>query len=315
MRKALIVGIDAYNSVNPLRVAVSDAIRMSTVLEKNGDGSPNFSVECHVCPPLDVTRSYLMSFIESLFLNGQPDVALFYFSGHGCTTSRGECIVTKEACKYNEGISMNDILLISNKSKARDKIIIFDCCHAGGMGDIPDTNNSYLAEGTTILAACQEQESAIELPSGGLYTSLVIDALQGGAADLRGEISPGSLYAYVDRSLGAWQQRPVFKTNVSHFTSLRRVSPPIDIDLLRKIPEFFNSPEDEFQLSPEFEYTDVNHVPEKVAKFKILQRYERVGLVVPVGEEHMYFAAMNNKSCQLTAVGMHYWNLAKHNMI
>lgn len=96
---------------------------------------------------------------------------------------------------------------------------------------------------------------------------------------------------------------------------MRRVTPPIDIDLLRKIPEFFTSPEDEFKLSPEFEFTYEHHVPEKVDKFKILQKYERVGLVIPVGEEHMYFAAIHNKSCQLTAVGMHYWNLAKHNMI
>jgi len=40
-----------------------------------------------------------------------------------------------------------------------------------------------------------------------------------------------------------------------------------------------------------------------------------VGLVVPVGAEHMYFAAMESKYCKLTALGYHYWHLAKeHNL-
>ena len=29
---------------------------------------------------------------------------------------------------------------------------------------------------------------------------------------------------------------------------------------------------------------------------------EGVGLVVPVGEEHMYYAAMNSTACKLTAL-------------
>jgi hypothetical protein len=33
----------------------------------------------------------------------------------------------------------------------------------------------------------------------------------------------------------------------------------------------------------------------------------RVGLVAPVGEEHMYYAAMNSKSCKLTTLGAQYW--------
>ena len=49
-------------------------------------------------------------------------------------------------------------------------------------------------------------------------------------ASIIGNISPGSVYAYIDRSLGPWEQRPVFKTNVNRFVSLRKVNPPIDIE-------------------------------------------------------------------------------------
>ena len=44
--------------------------------------------------------------------------------------------------------------------------------------------------------------------------------------------------------------------------------------------------------------------------FSRTSKNEGVGLVVPVDEEHMYFAAMNSKSCRLTKLGAHYWRLA-----
>jgi hypothetical protein len=53
------------------------------------------------------------------------------------------------------------------------------------------------------------------------------------------------------------------------------------------------------------------HDPDKAKVFKDLQKMEGVGLVVPVGEEQMYDAAMNSKSCRLTALGAQYWRLAK----
>ena len=39
------------------------------------------------------------------------------------------------------------------------------------------------------------------------------------------------------------------------------------------------------------------------------------GRLVPVNAEHMYYAAINYKSCKLTAQGQHYWNLVKKNTI
>ena len=50
-------------------------------------------------------------------------------------------------------------------------------------------------------------------------------------------------------------------------------------------------------------------------KFEILQKYNRVNLVVPVEEKHMYYAAMNSKGCRLTPLGIHYWNLVNKNRI
>jgi hypothetical protein len=50
--------------------------------------------------------------------------------------------------------------------------------------------------------------------------------------------------------------------------------------------------------------------PENVRKFAVLQKYNRLNLLIPVGVEHMWNAAMESCSCQLTALGEHYRRLA-----
>jgi len=309
MRKALVVGLDNY-SFAPLKGCVNDAVRIETTIGKNGDGSPNFHVKSILN---SATKSQLREAITDLF-EGNNDIALFYFSGHGLVKSTGGYIVTTDAEQYDEGISMDEILRIVNQSKTRDKIIILDCCHSGAFGSTSfgseENALAQLCDGLTVLTASKNSESAIEVNGSGLFTSLLLDALEGGAADLRGNITPGSVYAYIDEALGAWEQRPVFKTNVQRFTSLRRVSPPLAQDVLRRIKDYFSSPEQEFQLDSSYEFTSPNRIEENVKVFKELQKYVSVGLVVPVGEEHMYFAAMNSKSCRLTALGYQYWRLA-----
>jgi Caspase domain len=309
VRKALIVGLNSYPSA-PLYGCVNDANQVCSGLKKNGDGSPNFDVRLITDT---VNRSYLRKAIEDLFL-GENDVSLFYFSGHGLVKSTGGYIVTTDTEAYDEGISMDDILKLANQSNARDKIIILDCCHSGIFGSPSfskgDERISQLCDGITILTASRSSEYASEINGSGIFTSLLIDALEGGAADLRGNITPGSVYSYIDEALGAWEQRPVFKTNVSRFTPLRRVNPPISIEILRKIKEYFLSPEQEYKLDPSYEHTSEQSISENVEIMKNLQKFVSVGLVVPVEEEHMYYAAINSKSCRLTAMGYQYWRLA-----
>ena len=101
--------------------------------------------------------------------------------------------------------------------------------------------------------------------------------MYGGAMNLLGEVSPGSIYSYIDRSLGAWdEQRPLFKANISSFVSLRKNAPPIPIAELRQITEIFTSQYDEYPLDPTYEpdkhEADVKEVnKEHEAIFAILQ--------------------------------------------
>lgn len=310
MRKALVVGINDYPN-SPLRGCVNDALSIKNILETHGDGSPNFDVKLITSPDV-VDRAKLRSAIDELF-SGGCDISLLYFSGHGFINSMGGYLVTTDAKKYDEGVLMDEILNYANNSKAKDKIILLDCCHAGAFGTpvIAGNNVAQLSEGLSVLSASRDSESALEINGNGVFTSLVVDALQGGAADLRGHITPSSIYAYVDQALGAWNQRPIFKTNVTRFTSLRAIQPRVPHEILRKLIDYFPSPQDEHPLNPSYEDTEPNHDIAKVSIFKNLQKFVSVGLVFPVGEEHMYYAAINSKSCRLTALGYQYWRLVK----
>jgi hypothetical protein len=319
MRKALVIGINNYPSF-PLKGCINDASAFSTIISANGDGSPNFDVKLIV----DVsTKSDLKGYIRELF-HGFADTTLFYFSGHGFFDELGGgYLVTPDYKLNDEGVSMDELLTIANESKAKDRVIILDCCHSGALGSPKSLGgkNAHIGEGVSILTASKVDEPSMEINGHGIFTNLLLDALQGGAADLRGHITPGSIYSYIDQALGAWDQRPVFKTNITRFTSLRTVTPQISITVLRKITEYFTSPEDQYKLDPSYEFTNdlsIQHVlkepyanPNNVAIFKELQKLSSVGLVVPVDEQHMYFAAMNSKACRLTALGLHYWRLVK----
>jgi hypothetical protein len=309
MKKALVIGINDYVT-SPLTGCVNDANFIGTILESNGDGSPNFSVVKLTSPGTDITRPLLRQRIEQLF-SGDPDMSLLYFSGHGYIKSTGGYLVTRDAKKYDEGVSMDDVLTLANQSRARNKVIILDCCHSGAAGTpaITGNNLAQLSEGLSVLTSSRDIEVSIEINGSGVFTSLVIDALKGGAADIRGNITPGSLYAYVDEALGGWDQRPIFKTNVTSFAPLRKINPRIPFDVLRKIILYFVTPDSEYKLDPTYEDTDSRAIKDHVSIFKDLQKYQSVGLVVPVDAEFMYFAAINSKSCRLTALGYQYWRL------
>jgi hypothetical protein len=309
MRKALVIGINDYPS-SPLYGCVNDAIAMKTLFETHGNGDPNFDVILMTSSDSTVTRPALRRAIEKLF-SGDPEMALLYFSGHGVVTASGGYIVTTDAAEYDEGVSMDAILHLANESRAKNKVVILDCCHSGALGNptLAGNNLAQLSEGLSVLTASRDFESALEVEGSGVFTSLVADALRGGAADLRGYITPGSLYAYVDEALGAWDQRPIFKTNVTSFAPLRKVEPKVPFETMRKITTYFETPGAQHALSPSYEFTDGSAIQANVEIFKDLQKFQSVGLVVPVDAEFMYFAAMESKSCRLTAFGYQYWRL------
>lgn len=323
MRKALLIGINNY-PIQPLKGCIEDVRILYSVLERNGDGTKNFDIKS-----LENVQSSkeAIEAIEELF-KGNEDFALLYYSGHGFVNTIGaELVFPHDCCKdvYHKGLQMSDIMRVVNRSKVKNKVVILDCCHAGNMGENITSFESELSEGVSILTACRKDEVALEMGGHGVFTKLLCEALRGGAADFSGNITMGSIYAYIDRSFGCWGQRPVFKTNICRFAPLRTVVPKISNEVIRELRTLFNDPTEVFQLDPSFEDTNTPECEltpikpyaqkEHVEQFKTLQKLQSIGFVEPIEEEYMYYAAMHSTGCRLTALGQYYWHLVVNDRI
>ncbi|MFA6193623.1 MAG: caspase family protein [Parcubacteria group bacterium] len=325
MRKALIIGIDKYPN-SPLFGCENDAASVASILEKNGDGSPNFDIKLISSDSDNVTSDVIQTGLGELF-SGDAETALFYFAGHGIIdpiTNTGY-IVSQDGKKGSWGISLAEILGMANDASPRIKstVIILDSCNSGYAGEVAGLNKSQISvigNGVTILTACHREQAAAEDNEQGLFTSILLDGLSGGSADILGRITPASVYSHIDQTLGSWEQRPIYKANVQTFVTLRHIAPKISPDILRRLPVYFKNPTDEFSLDPSFE-PDRKNIPENlrsipvnednIRTFKELQLCNRYGLVIPIEAEHMYYAAINSKACKLTALGAHYRKLAE----
>lgn len=326
MKKALLIGINVYPAGNELRGCIEDINSVKAAIERHGNGSPNFGVKMM---PNVQTSGEVMDAIRKLFA-GNDDTALLYFSGHGYMNSTGAEIVMPQDIatpgQYYTGIQMSTIMSIVNASNVRNKIIILDCCHSGNIGkyELQDMG-SILNTGVSVLTACREDEVAMEAGGHSIFTELLCTALNGGASDYCGNITIGGVYAYIDRSFGPWDQRPVFKTNVTEFAPLRTVTPQVSLSIIRELTNLFADPNNDLDLDPSFEDTNdpsVNHeyvLPyanvNNVRKFKLLQKLQSIGFVKPINEEFMYFAAMHSTGCQLTELRKYYWRLVNEGRI
>jgi len=329
VRKALVIGIDHYTTA-PLAGCVRDAAEMTKLLERNSDGSPNFAVRSITSKETSVTASLLHREITNLFAS-DAETALFYFAGHGIISEGANAgyIVSQDGKSGSWGISLAELLSIANRAYPRIKstVIVLDSCHSGYAGEVPALGNEQVAaigNGVTILTACHRNGTASEHDGHGLFTSLLLDALGGGAADICGRVTPASVYSHVDQTLGAFEQRPIYKANVQTFVTLRQVTPKVPLEVLRRLPKYFPDPNFILKLDPSFE-PDRQNIPaefrnipvdeEHVKIFKDLQVCNRHGLVTPIEVDHMYYAAINSTGCCLTAIGRHYRTLADTNRI
>lgn len=317
LKRALLVGIDEYDDYNNLSGCVNDVESIEPLLARNEDGSPNFSTETRISTTSRITRDSLLSDLDAL-LQGGADVALLYFAGHGSGRGNDVSVVTTDATQQTPGVSLSEILTKAQDSSVKEVIILLDCCFAGAAGGVPQlgTQDASLRSGLTILAASRGDQTAAETAEHrGLFSTYLEGALDGGAADVLGKVTIAGIYAYLDESFGAWDQRPVLKANVDRLHELRRCHPAVALEELRRLPEFFPDPDHQFPLDPSYEPDAGPKDEQHEADFATLQRCTAAHLVVPVDADHMYFAAMQNKSCRLTPLGKRYRHMAEQGLI
>ena len=213
---------------------------------------------------------------------------------------------------------MHDLLQMANDSPAKEVLILLDCCRAGAFGEplsLAEASTTYLREGITVLAAAQQSQAAVEVEGHGMFTRLVVGALQGGSKDVRGLVTATSIYGYVDQALGAWEQRPVYKSNASHLGPVRRCIPDVSGTDLARLPELFSQPEVPYRLDPSYEFSHEKAIKEHVAIFSLFQRFRNARLLKTTIDPALYFAALHCTDVALTPLGQYYWQLAKKGLL
>lgn len=324
--KALLIGVSNYG-YGTLASSVNDAQGMHDLLIKNHDESRNFDVKLMISGKEEQIKAREVEYCIQELFEGEVDMALFYFAGHGKATERlgkPAYLVCEDHHIHVPGVSLDYLFAQANASKAREVVIIIDACNSGGMAEFPSVFKSNLANASilrkemTILAAAKAGQPAANNEEHGRFTSIVLDGLKGSAADLLGHVTAASLYYQADQVLGHWEQRPVFKSNVTRMSPLRKCKPGLLIEELQPLSEYFNV-NDTIALSPAFinpvAYGKVENRPGFHPLFDLLVKYERVGLLKPKNHTNLYEEALANGRAKLTPLGSFYRELVVKNRI
>ncbi|WP_404390412.1 caspase domain-containing protein [Humibacillus xanthopallidus] len=318
MKRALVVGIDYYDNVSRLRGCANDAEALAPLLARNddADSSKNFDVQLLVARDRysSVSRGQLLRALRTLFAPG-ADLALMYFAGHGAKladTDADVWLVTSDGTEDTLGVKYSEIEPMISRFPGEVGVWL-DSCFSGGAATPPlhGANLAHIRTGVSILTASRADQPAVETPSRrGAFSTYLEGALEGGAADVLGQVTVAGLYAYVSEAFGAFDQRPTFKANVERLQPIRQCPPSPSLSLLRRLPTWFPTPEHVFALDPSYEPTAEPSNEEHEEIFAGLQKCVAAKLIEPVSEAHMYYAAMNSRGCRLTPLGRRYRRLA-----
>jgi hypothetical protein len=240
---ALVIGIANYQHVNRLSEAVlKDARDVRGVLI---DPACCGYESNHVTLLLDqqATQVNIRAALAQLAQRSTAEATVFiYLSGHGgrieSGSAAGEYLLpidvdySSTARIAATAISGAEFTQALQAIAARKIVVVFDCCHSGGIGQPKDPTAPILkagfsdgyyealkaGRGRVILASSRSDEYSYVFPaaSNSLFTQHLLAGLRGGAIGAGGVIRIFDLFDYVQSRVAATQvnQHPIFKAEL-----------------------------------------------------------------------------------------------------
>jgi hypothetical protein len=208
--RALIVGINEYQHVTPLKGSVTDARKVLQLLQKlaiyRGD-------QVRLLTDSQATRQNILEGLEWLSGSQAGDKVLFYFSGHGAqnrdtegdeSDGLDETLCPVETTLTRKGMITDDEINERLKRlSGRQVLVVIDACHSGTVtkGSLPKgvqlktpsftvplpetkaiTNESLIsltAQGELIAySAVASNQVAIDTTEGGIFTSAFLKIIE-----------------------------------------------------------------------------------------------------------------------------------------
>lgn len=238
---ALVVGIAEYQRVNKLP-PVRDAQGIGGLLvdpSRCGYAPENVRLLLDGQATQAAVREALAQIAAR---SDEESTAFVYWSGHGGRVDSGpyadqyllpvDTLYESDESLAQTAISGAELTTALQAIAARKVVIIFDCCHAGGIGRPKDPRTPPLApglaetyydglkagRGRVIFASSRSTEFSYVLPQAeyGLFTQHLLAALQGGVPSDDGYIRVFDLFEYVQPRVTADHpaQHPVFRADI-----------------------------------------------------------------------------------------------------
>jgi hypothetical protein len=240
---ALVVGIANYQHINQLpETVLKDAQDIHDLLvDAQHCGYAAGSVQLLLDG--QATQAALRQALADLAQHRNADSTVFlYISSHGGRIESGQyageyllpvdVMYTSDKSIAQTAISGDEFTAALRAIAARKVVVVFDCCHAAGIGQPKDAtapavksgfSDQYYdalkaGRGRAILASSRSTESSYVLPGAenSLFTQHLLAGLQGGIASDDGLIRIFDLFEYVQPRVTADQskQHPIFKAEL-----------------------------------------------------------------------------------------------------
>ncbi len=240
---ALIAGIANYQKIKPLPSTVlNDAKDIYSLLtEPSFCGYLIENVELLLDEK--ATKSALTQALTDLSTKTNADsTVLIYYSGPGGRIEFGptageyllpvDTVYTSGASLVETAISGSQFTEVLRAIPARKLVVIFDCCHAGGIGQpkyptipeitggLPDNYYDQLVQGKgrVIFASSRntEQSYVTSGSTNSVFTKHLIAGLKGGITSNDGLIRIFDIFEYLQPKVTADQpnQHPIFKSDI-----------------------------------------------------------------------------------------------------
>ncbi|MGD0884343.1 MAG: TIR domain-containing protein [Thermodesulfovibrionales bacterium] len=239
---ALIIGIANYQTVRQLPLTVLNDAKDVFALITNPDYCGYQKDNTQLLLDEQATQTAIREALAELKARGTPNSTVFlYVSSHGGQLETGpqageyllpvDAKIDSDQALAETSISGSEFTETLRALQAKKVVVIFDCCHSGGIGQpknaqapelkaLPESYYELLksGRGRVIMASSRSSESSYVLPGApnSLFTQHLLAGLRGGAPGPGGVIRIFDLFDYLQPkvTLDQHDQHPIFKAEV-----------------------------------------------------------------------------------------------------
>ena len=195
-KRAILIGIDKYDYVNPLSFCGNDACEIGETFRKFLEFQPQNVLEFTYASNVKPRRNDILHQIGAFLKSGiDPDELLvFYFAGHGMKDkdSGKDYLLPADASPHDlkeTAISVDHILDKLGETACQNVVIFIDACReevsgartvSEGMGDYSKT--AVKRPGTVTFFSCDPRERSYEIDQlqHGSFTYCILEAIKSG---------------------------------------------------------------------------------------------------------------------------------------